>query len=37
MHKVTIKAKPSITSGAQQQLAASIEFRTTAFGIINKF
>jgi len=37
MHKVTIKAKPLITSNTQQQLAASIEFRTTAFGIINKF
>jgi len=35
IHKVTIKAKPLITSNTQQQLAASIEFRTREFGIIN--
>jgi hypothetical protein len=35
MHKVTIKAKPSITPSTQQQLAISIEFRTMEFGIIN--
>ncbi len=33
MHKVTIKAKPSVAPSPQQQLTASIEFRTTAFGI----
>ena len=32
LHKVTIKAKPNIVAGNQQQLTASIEFRTTAFG-----
>jgi len=36
MHKVTIKAKPLITPSTQQQLAASIEFRTMEFGIINE-
>ncbi|CAF1181555.1 unnamed protein product [Rotaria sordida] len=34
IHKITIKAKPSITTNIQQQqqLASSIEFRTTSFG-----
>lgn len=33
VHKVTIKAKPNnINNNLQQQYAASIEFRTTAFG-----
>jgi hypothetical protein len=36
IHKVTIKAKPPGVSSPQQQLAASVEFRTTAFGIINE-
>ncbi|CAF4652800.1 unnamed protein product [Rotaria sp. Silwood1] len=31
IHKVTIKAKPSIATSIQQQLIASIEFRTTSF------
>ncbi|CAF0754435.1 unnamed protein product [Adineta steineri] len=31
VHKVTIKAKPTNVTNAQQQLAASIEFRTTSF------
>jgi len=33
VHKVTIKAKPpNLTNTQQQQLATSIEFRTTSFG-----
>ncbi len=33
IHKVTIKAKPiNLTNIQQQQLASSIEFRTTSFG-----
>lgn len=32
LHKVTIKAKPPNMINPQQQLAASIEFRTTSFG-----
>jgi len=33
IHKVTIKAKPiNLTNIQQQQLATSIEFRTTSFG-----
>ena len=32
VHKVTIKAKPNNVTNTQQQLAASIEFRTTSFG-----
>jgi hypothetical protein len=35
IHKVTIKAKPSNITSTQQQLAASIEFRTTSFGKLN--
>ncbi|CAF1060966.1 unnamed protein product [Adineta ricciae] len=31
VHKVTIKAKPNNVASTQQQLAASIEFRTTSF------
>jgi RIMS-binding protein 2 len=41
VHKVTIKAKPANTTNTQQQqqqqLAASIEFRTTSFGIEGHF
>jgi len=32
VHKVTIKAKPTNITNTQQQLAASIEFKTTSFG-----
>jgi hypothetical protein len=35
LHKVTIKAKPTNVGNTQQQLAASIEFRTTSFGKMN--
>ena len=31
-HKVTIQAKPPVSTTPQQQLASSIEFRTNAFG-----
>lgn len=33
IHKVTVKAKPSMATGVQHQLGASIEFRTIAFGM----
>jgi hypothetical protein len=33
MHKVKLKAKPSIAITPQHQTTASIEFRTTSFGI----
>ena len=32
MHKVTIRAKPSVTSRSPQQLSTSLDFRTTPFG-----
>lgn len=38
VHKVTIKAKPTnMMNAQQQQLAASIEFRTTSFGKFELF
>ncbi|CAF1545622.1 unnamed protein product [Adineta ricciae] len=32
LHKVTIKAKPPVPPSSQQQVSASVEFRTTSFG-----